>query len=1628
MCTLNLSLAINAPGGTPIAPISSELRVTVASGNWGSPATWAGGIVPSTNDWVEINHAVTVENSKIIGAGIAPGGTPAVNIKAGGSLVFANNAQLTVKGDFATTSATNATRIDLTQGSGIEFLGNQNYTLKLIGQYPGTVPALRARGTASNRAFIRSASNTSGRAAIVGDGFSYSGLVDLEFCTLTRLNAGGNSITATPASDGSSSLYALFRLVDCIFDACGAVNFAINIAPFARVTLQRVLFKNTVSTACLNWQSFSAKDATGVRLIDSCDFDKHCYLYSPQDLTLTNNTFLEAYTTSAGATDGWDLSQNNLVAITATYTDIVAAGDVLDEYWIEVDPAKVNPHFIQASTYPGDTSQTIRGVVFEHTGTNADGDCITIGTPVSAVSLTVEQCIVLPNAGDANTGTLISALGNANCTISANDNTVFCGGQPGIAVGETYAGHAGMFSSIRGNIFWDSVDNRSFKVADSGTNDTVSNLITSGNLNYNLGFNMSAGSNSKGYNNLEFSSGAPGANDVEDVNPLFVDPTRDIASWDLANGGTGTYLNALSSIRRRNDVQGSGYSALYTVPQLLAYVREGYVSQSAAVKSADHNNNDIGAMPYRGGYAIAYPNGGPTDAWFSSNVAEAVGTGWDGYVIEPVLTTAQDLKTQAFDHTAVALTSTNLANFVSNINGITWGANRKPKYIFVVVNGTAPSGFDWNNLTHRQRVVDNFTALGVASNSIRVSTGIKVGMLFNNEFTASIWRHDSLANPGARTYVQSQTDVRATLSAAFDAYWNANPQGSVSIVIGSHYANRNSQVGVQSADYGLVLPGVLGILDAQLARNGEYFGEYGRSAYSFNTPESIDNLKNNATTGFYSATGHQALFENDSQRSRYGFDVAFSSGNKSRRIVSPALVSGNVLTFRDANHFFQVGDIGTEIYIFGLGVRNITAVSGATVTFDGTSGSVPDEGFACSQKPFVVYVALATSMRKVSRFVFEYFLGDNKDATDTTTITTRARIPLEMRNAFTRAIKGLDSTGVEDIELSTSGVDVSDSALVGAVDLTDHIYEFQFETATGPLDDKSFKLKNAAVTGTLTARTSPTGDTGVDFLNTTVGANFAAIASDADLEILAKEPTWVLKFKTPATLATGNFCARYDDTAVTGAGTEYFIRLNSAGTLTFFLGGVSLVTVATLAVNTIYVVFVWKEGTTMNIQINQDAPEVRSSGVPASVTATAVKETFGAIRETGIAGNRIAFTGECYFTTRFNRPFTAAERLSAFNAIKEPAIPYRSVSSYETESNTDTLAGGADNSWAAVKTKALTEAATANSKWQVDQSFGLSSRVRFFMATNSTNYVDDALDMIEAWIAVAQPSSTFTGTVYQPVSVPTRDRLGWLDTATGIETQLWEGYYWRHATELLWRMQQAGLHTNPTWSARWTAVRNFIETHIWGKWFDRKSGTAPIWGRTYTHMASHGGPVALFGRRVFANSSRIAECEEYLNKTLGTATPYPNFAGLNYLSAFENHNILGANGIRMRQPWNASTPIEDTSHFNHVASYLWLAWQDGYVPTGRVAGYLDPYVERIRRTMDEYIWNNGASFREFISDSTTFFNGFMSEGMTLYCSMSGAMQLKIAEAPIPTGTGGNFGPESRQQWLATSALTRTFHP
>lgn len=578
--------------------------VTVMDGPWSTAGTWDEG-VPGANDDVVIGHNVTVTAPATIGNHEPEDDEPAIRITSAGSLTV-EDVLLTVKGDIAA-PGTNATKIDLQAGAIIEFdCLTRDYSLTLPAQYPGTTPQLRARGAQGNRAEIRTKSGATGRGYIVGDAFQYSGLIDAEFTNFTRLGSASINAIESAVQGESDSEYSIFRLIDCIFDACGRTRWYYNVGTHARVTLQRSLWKNTVATVAFEWFSYNAKATSGIRLITDCDFDKHVELKAPRDLTLTNNSFRQGYTTTSTDAAGWALSAGNLVVLDPSYQGITPAGSIDNEYWLHSDAAKENPHFLQAGTYPGIPTQEIENCIFEFAGTDGNGDCILLAAPGSAVTVAVRNCITLPNEGGLCSGTLISALGGANITALADNNTVYCGGQPGIAVGETYTGHAGMFSSIRGNIFWDSVTGRSYKVADSGTNDNVEDLIASGNLNFNSGLRMLTGSNSKGYHQLEFSSGAPGASDLEGADPNFVDSTRDIKKWDTTLSGPGTINNALNEIRKRNE--DSGYNSSYSIGALLAYIRGGFTPTNAAFSGASHTAGDLGAVPVVGGAAPQRPS------------------------------------------------------------------------------------------------------------------------------------------------------------------------------------------------------------------------------------------------------------------------------------------------------------------------------------------------------------------------------------------------------------------------------------------------------------------------------------------------------------------------------------------------------------------------------------------------------------------------------------------------------------------------------------------------------------------------------------------------------------------------------------------------------------------------------------------------------------------------------------------------------------------------------------------------------------------------------------------------------------------------------------------------------------
>lgn len=560
-----------------------------ADGAWSTAATWTscGGGSPGIGDTASITHAVTVSGNTTVGTSPA-GGNTVVTVSGGGSLTVNSSISLTVRGGMEFSSNI----FTLSAGSILEFDASnattplsQKYELRL-GTGHNQTPQLIANGTSGSHVTIRS--NSGGGNAWINDGtgpwLRGAGTLDLNYVDFLRMGDSSNrAIRTSPSNSGDS-----VKILNCTFDTTGGIGGTYNLnTDLGTFRIEDTNFTNTAATEA--WRLENATSYTsGTRTVLRNVFDKHVLFYTPGGFTIEDNYFHEAL----ASTDGqWTTFRHNFVRLTNSYNEVLLRGSTYRNFWYWDEPTQTNPHFTQAPLY----TLTVDGDIFESDGTGAgEGDCILGDVPGAARTLTVQNCIVLPNANGANSGTLVSLLGNANVTLAMNHNTGLVGTQGLLAVGETYTGHAGMVTSYKSNIAYDT-SARGYHILDSGTNDSVSDLITSTNANYNNAYNLLAGSNLKGYNNLEFSSGSPGANDLA-VNPNFVDSSRDFASWDSSLGGAGTDSNAITELRKRGL---SGFNSNYTTQNLIAYVRAGFAPQNASLQNAGHDGVTIGAVEYQ---------------------------------------------------------------------------------------------------------------------------------------------------------------------------------------------------------------------------------------------------------------------------------------------------------------------------------------------------------------------------------------------------------------------------------------------------------------------------------------------------------------------------------------------------------------------------------------------------------------------------------------------------------------------------------------------------------------------------------------------------------------------------------------------------------------------------------------------------------------------------------------------------------------------------------------------------------------------------------------------------------------------------------------------------------------------
>lgn len=543
-----------------------------ATGNWSASGqtTWTQVGVPGTGDTVTIQagHTVTVDVNTTIGNAPAAD-TCVVTVAATGAITTNAGTTWTVRGGICNDGV-------ITQNGNVAANGavGQVYTWKI-----GTVnnsPNAHwvALGTSGTHITLVVAASSCIVRFDDGLGNLNTGYFDAQYLDITRLGDATRNAFAPNLANSTMK----FSLQDGSCTTCGGIASPQSVADGATWRIKNFTFVTSAGGNVV--YGGSGTYTTGTRLIDGSVFDTQVRFYSTAGLTVTNslfNQFWDFTGTTVTLIDGNLIQMNDANPVSADFS-------VSNNYFLK-NGAIVNPHYLSLS---GNASATVSGNVFEMPdGSNGAGDCILLVNTATTVSHTITHNIALPNGSGGDSGSPTSLLGGVNVTLAAFEHNTYYAAQ-GLNIGETYAGRANVILSAKNNIAWHNTANTGYKVRyDPGTSiPGFTDYVTSANANNNGGFNLQAGSNAKGYDNMAFSSGSPGANDVVNVDPQFVNSSTGIKAWDASLGGPGTTANALAQLKLRNL---SGYNSAYTIAALLTKIKADMAPRNVAYKVATDN-------------------------------------------------------------------------------------------------------------------------------------------------------------------------------------------------------------------------------------------------------------------------------------------------------------------------------------------------------------------------------------------------------------------------------------------------------------------------------------------------------------------------------------------------------------------------------------------------------------------------------------------------------------------------------------------------------------------------------------------------------------------------------------------------------------------------------------------------------------------------------------------------------------------------------------------------------------------------------------------------------------------------------------------------------------------------------
>lgn len=648
---------------------------SAASGNWSAGSTWVGGVAPGNGDTATLaaNHHVTVDVDVTIGTSPAAGtfairrqGTSATS-NTGGRLTIAAGKTLRLRGDFTDDWDANAVNLDyalLTMQAGSKLIFDSSAAAD-----PGGT-AYRVRPGAANRpnhyivchgtpeAWCEITSDSGGANGWFADAgtFTRAGGWKAQYVLFSRIgSATNNAITYGVHPNVTYETLAL-ELEHCKFDGCGRIHAFGPVEPYHTVRLVDVHFRNTLRSHCTHMLFTAALVTTGARLIKDSTFDKRLGQTAGEGGNPGNNdlTYENCFLVERPEFSGILSMKRTLVRSTSVNSQ---GGLKLfkDGYYI-ADHDTSNPHYIRSeNTSP----MTLNGAVIEG-GKNAVAGDLWLGpngTPGSVMDFTCHRLLGLPSAEGKASGAITIFGASANnakirierCTLYHQD------GNNAIAVSETGSLPAGNIIHIRSTLVWAKPDSTPLPLKtwdnDGAAGTPVEDRVPPAGANYNAGWNTREVTPLEKFTNEGRGYGGkfsvtPGADDVDGVDPQFVDTTRCLAVFasralgETADEWAGSTAYAVGDVVARSvsgfyggqtvlyqciaahtsaaeTAPGSGASwrtnwiyrsfwaiadgmmagNLGLIDQLYEWVRAGFAPRNSAYLTGGHDGSYIGAVP-----------------------------------------------------------------------------------------------------------------------------------------------------------------------------------------------------------------------------------------------------------------------------------------------------------------------------------------------------------------------------------------------------------------------------------------------------------------------------------------------------------------------------------------------------------------------------------------------------------------------------------------------------------------------------------------------------------------------------------------------------------------------------------------------------------------------------------------------------------------------------------------------------------------------------------------------------------------------------------------------------------------------------------------------------------------------